>query len=58
MTNETGLDLFLVHYVERIDGDFVQYFECMAEDADHAREQCANAYPTAIIVEAEWIDPN
>jgi hypothetical protein len=52
------LDFFIVHYIDRLDGDFIQYFDCMAETADHAREQCENAYPTAIIVSVDWHDQN
>lgn len=29
----------------------LEVFRCNAEDADHAREQCQNAYPSAFIAE-------
>ena len=51
---DDDLDNFLVTYINREDGDFLQYFECYAMDSDHAREQCKNAEPNAIIVEIEW----
>lgn len=28
-----------------------EVFVCQADDIDHAREQCQNAYPTAFIAE-------
>ena len=30
-----------------------QFFECQADDADHAEEQCRNAYPTCAVL---WIN--
>ena len=30
------------------------WFECKAEDGEHAREQCLNAEPTALIIQVEW----
>lgn len=35
------------------DDFFWQGFNCMADDADHAEEQCLNAYPEAGIV---WVN--
>ena len=56
LANE-NLAEYAVHFINRDDGDFIQYFICSAEDAEHAREQCANADPSAIIVEVEWLVP-
>lgn len=28
-----------------------EVFSCMAKDADHAQEQCENAYPSAFVAE-------
>lgn len=46
---------YLVTYVEPPNGETHWYFECMAEDADHAREQCKNANPECLIIQVEWI---
>ena len=43
------LKTFLVRYRQKAQGQ--QFFRCRAEDADHAREQCANAYPNAFLLE-------
>lgn len=57
-TMAEDLDPFIVTYIEKLDGkwwgEVHWYFECMAEDADHAREQCMNANPDCIIIEVEW----
>lgn len=43
---------YTVEYREADEDIEVQYFECMAEDESHAREQCENAYPTCEILSA------
>jgi hypothetical protein len=30
-----------------------QFFECLADDGEHAEEQCFNANPTAIVL---WVN--
>lgn len=30
-----------------------QFFECHADDSDHAQEQCENAYPNATVL---WVN--
>lgn len=37
------------------DDPTIQGFRCMAEDFEHAIEQCANAYPDADIIEVELL---
>lgn len=44
---------FTVIYVQQNDGPFWQFFECMAEDGDHAEEQCVNAEPGASVL---WVN--
>jgi hypothetical protein len=53
MTDD-NLDDFLVTYIELPDGETHFYFDCKAEDGDHAREQCRDANPNCIIIEVEW----
>lgn len=43
---------FTVTYTEP-DGIPWQWFNCMAEDVDHAEEQCLDAYPNCNIV---WVN--
>lgn len=43
-----GLQEWFVVYTEN--GVGVQVFRCMAEDFEHADEQCENAYPEANIL--------
>lgn len=56
---DDDLHNFLVTYIEQNEGKWEGenhfYFEGMAEDKDHAREQCLNAYPDCIIIEVEWL---
>jgi len=47
---DDSLYLFIVRYYDEKDGDFLQYFECWAENIDHAKEQCLNAYPECKIL--------
>lgn len=43
---------FTVIYVEP--GDITwQFFNCYADDTDHAEEQCISAYPTATVL---WVN--
>jgi len=42
-----------VIYTEPAEGIFWQFFQCEAEAADHAEEQCRNAYPTGEIL---WVN--
>lgn len=30
-------------------------FDCMAENKEHAEEQCLDAYPTAVIIHIEYL---
>lgn len=41
---------FTVIYTDPQDGMFWQYFLCQADDADHAGEQCFNAYPECSVL--------
>lgn len=43
---------FMVIYTEP-GGISWQWFNCMAEDGDHAEEQCLDAYPNCSIV---WVN--
>lgn len=43
---------FVVLYVIIDEGILPQAFLCQAEDADHAEEQCMDAYPDADVV---WV---
>jgi hypothetical protein len=45
---------FTVIYVEPRDSlELWQFFECHAEDGEHAEEQCQNAYPTCKVL---WVN--
>ena len=33
--------------------EFWQFFECQAEDTEHAEEQCLNAYPDCAVL---WVN--
>ena len=45
---------FTVIYVEPTEGlELWQFFECHADDGEHAEEQCINAYPTARVL---WVN--
>lgn len=49
------MQTYTVIYVEPT-GDLIelwQFFECMAENDDHAEEQCLNAYPGCHIL---WVN--
>ena len=35
---------------------YTEYFECSADDPEHAKEQCLNAYPNCCILDAEPAD--
>jgi hypothetical protein len=48
------LSNFVVLYVIVTEGIMPQPFSCQAENADHAEEQCLDAYPTADVV---WVEP-
>lgn len=39
---------------ESITNDTI-FFECWAEDKDHAEEQCLNAYPSSTIIHIELL---
>jgi hypothetical protein len=43
---------FTVIYVERGYIDWL-FFECSADDAEHAEEQCTNAYPDCAVL---WVN--
>ena len=47
------MDKFTVIYTIESEGIQWQFFECSADDAGHAEEQCANAYPSACIL---WVN--
>jgi len=47
---------FRVLLNEEFFDDFVNYFYCMAEDSDHAKEQALNAYDLAVVISAEECD--
>lgn len=45
---------YTVIYVEPAVGlELWQFFECHADDSDHAEEQARNAYPTANVL---WVN--
>lgn len=48
------MEKFTVIYVEPSEGlELWQFFECHADDDDHATEQCLNAYPTCNVL---WVN--
>jgi hypothetical protein len=47
-----GLEPFLVTLYEDKGDKFTLFFECWAEDADHAEEQALSAYPNGEIINA------
>lgn len=48
------MEPFTVIFVDHNDSsDLWQFFECHADDADHAEEQCADAYPACEIL---WVN--
>lgn len=47
-----GLEPFLVTLHEDKGDKFTLFFDCWAEDEDHAEEQALNAYPNGEIVNA------
>ena len=44
---------FTVIYVIDAEGFQWQFFNCSADDADHAEEQCVNAYPACTVL---WVN--
>lgn len=45
---------FTVIYVEPSEGlELWQFFECHADDGEHAEEQCKDAYPTCSVL---WVN--
>mgnify|MGYP003658786538 CR=1 FL=1 len=53
---ERALLAFTVIYTEPQPGNLIpfwQFFECQADDGDHAEEQCLNAYPDCFVL---WIN--
>lgn len=44
---------YTVIYTEPEYGDLWQFFNCSADDVDHAEEQCRNAYPSCSIL---WVN--
>ncbi len=44
---------FTVIYTEPGIDEWWQFFECHADDGDHAEEQCENAYPTCAVL---WVN--
>ena len=45
---------YTVIYVEPREGiELWQFFQCYADDADQAEEQCCNAYPTCCVL---WVN--
>lgn len=48
------MEPYTVIYVQPSEGlELWQFFQCMADDDDHAQEQCLNAYPTCSVL---WIN--
>lgn len=48
------MNLFTVIYVEPTEGlELWQFFECQADNGDHAEEQCLNAYPDCKVL---WVN--
>jgi hypothetical protein len=47
-----GLEPFLVTLHEDKGDKFTLFFDCWAEDSDHAEEQALNAYPNGEIINA------
>jgi len=51
------MKLYICSYNNEDTPDFEsEVFECWADDSDHAKEQCQNAYPTAFIAEVYLAD--
>lgn len=49
---------YIVTYYE---GSLPQYFICFADNGEHAKEQCRNAYPDSAVVEfskLQWEGPS
>ena len=47
---------FVYYFVPyEVDDEGTQVFSCMADDAEHAIEQCRNAYPECVILEVERV---
>lgn len=42
---------YTVIYINESESAWLQFFLCRADDADHAEEQCVNAYPDCHVVE-------
>lgn len=54
LTQSAKLAPFTVIYTEPSEGlELWQFFECSADDGDHAEEQCLNAYPTCAVL---WVN--
>lgn len=47
------MNTYTVFYIIEVEGLQWQFFLCQADDADHAEEQCMNAYPTCSII---WVN--
>ena len=48
----TGLSEYRVSLHEDIGDKFTLFFDCWADDEDHAEEQALNAYPNGEIINA------
>ena len=44
---------FTVIYVIEAEGIQWQFFNCLADNADHAEEQCVNSYPDCEVL---WVN--
>lgn len=54
---ETKLETWHVVYRDKdTEPPYFEVFRCKAEDSEHAKEQCENAYPTANILRIVEID--
>lgn len=47
------MDKFTVIYTKADEPIGWQFFQCQADDADHAEEQCINAYPGCAVL---WVN--
>lgn len=48
------MEPYTVIYVEPSEGlELWQFFECQADDDEHAQEQCEDAYPTCNVL---WVN--
>ena len=55
--NVTATRPYRVNYREEIGDRLTLQFDCLAEDVDHAEEQCLSAFPCAKVFSVVCLDP-